>query len=90
MTRKDVEVFIVDEFPTKAHFQRWNRPVYCDGLTLTNVTSRDSPDYIKAVQISWKSDVISTLNFDYDLRKWSDGKKLLAFQIWKEIKKFHV
>ncbi len=89
MTLRDVDSFIGEEFPTKGHMQRWTRPVYFDGLTLTNVTTKMDPDYIRMVQVSWKGDAVAIIKFDYDLRKWSESKKLIAFRIWKEIEKFN-
>lgn len=89
MTLRDVDSFIGEEFPTKGHMQRWTRSVYCDGLTLTNVTTKMDPDYIRMVQVSWKGDAVAIIKFDYDLRKWSESKKLIAFRIWKEIEKFN-
>ena len=89
MTLRDVDSFIGEEFPTKGHMQRWTRQVYCDGLTLTNVTTKMDPDYIRMLQVSWKGDAVAIIKFDYDLRKWSESKKLIAFRIWKEIEKFN-
>ena len=89
MTLKDVDAFITEEFSTNARFARWIRPVYCDGLTLTNVTTKNEPEYIRLIQISWKGDVVSTINFDHDIRKWSEGRRHIAFRIWKEIEKFN-
>jgi hypothetical protein len=89
MTLRDVDAFISEEFPTSAKFARWVRPVYCDGLTLTNITTKNEPDYIRLIQVSWKGDAVGAISFDYDLRKWSEGRRFIAFRIWKEIEKFN-
>jgi hypothetical protein len=89
MTLHEVRDALLEEFPSHQSFIRWSRPVTMDGLTIMNETPKDAPDYIRWVKICWKGDYVSRIEFDHDIRKWSENRRHLAFRIFKELEKFN-
>ena len=89
MTLQELRALVHEEFPTHQSFVRWSRPITWDGLTIVNDTSQLAPSYIRTIKVSWKGDFVSYVEFDHDLCKWSEGRRRLAFRLWKEIEKFN-
>lgn len=87
MNLMEIRAALHEEFPTHQSFIRWNRPVTMDGLTIMNETPKDAPDYIRWIKILWKGDYVTKIEFDHDIRKWSENRRHLAFRLHKELEK---
>lgn len=85
MTRNEVYDLFHREFPTHQSFVRWKKPVMWEGLTLVNASTSKDPDYIRVIDISWKGDFVASITFDHDIRKWSEGRRHVAYRVWKEL-----
>jgi hypothetical protein len=89
MTVQVIRDFLKEEFDSHQSFARWSRPITWDGLTLMNETPTNYEHYMRRIKIAWKGDFVSHIDFDHDIHKWSEGRRHLAFRIYKELEKFN-
>jgi len=89
MTVQDIRDFLKEEFDSHQSFSRWRLPITWEDLTLMNETPSNYEHYMRRIKIVWKGDYVSHIDLDHDIRKWSDGRRHLAFRIYKELEKFN-
>jgi hypothetical protein len=89
MTLDELRDSVHERFPTHQSFVLWKHPVTWDGLTITNDTPVDAPDYIRSIKITWKGDYVSHMRFDHDLVRWGEARRNLAFRLFKELERFN-